>query len=410
VAAGARTALELALGVLLLGLSYLHPPWHWKAYPGVRPQLGRLVGADAAAAVAVAAVALLPLVVLGMAWNATATRRLVERGVPANGMRLVVAGAAALVLVSLALFPFLSHDLELYHAHARMLAEHGTSPYRATPDQVLGEGLSPTMPWSTQRAPYGPVPIALQALAVGGLADPWTAALLLKLLYVVPTVALLWVVGRLTAASPTERTIATLGLTWPPLLVLELGGMGHLEGLFGALVALGLLALARHRPGLASGLLGGAALVKIETLILLPVVVGCLWGSPPHRRTGVPPHWRWTLPAVVAVVLVAGYLPLGGLEAGLAGLRAEAAKLLRSVPQAVAYLGGWPASGGPRAAGRLRGHARVRGLVGAARAGPLRAGDHRVRGLPPPRQGLPPALAPVPPGLPDRGGPAERGA
>jgi hypothetical protein len=81
---------------------------------------------------------------------------------------------------------------------------------------------------------------------------------------------------------------------WAPLPIVEFTQAGHVDAAAIPLVLGALLAAGGGRPGLAGGLLGGAALVKLYPTALLPV----LWKRGDTR-----------LPTAFLAMLILGYLP-----------------------------------------------------------------------------------------------------
>jgi hypothetical protein len=329
---------QVALLGLLLVVSYAHPQWDPAAFGGVVPVPGpaaRWLGR-----------VLFPVAVALLAWNATRCRAALDREASRVSLGSVLALGCAMTALSVAIFPFLSHDLELYHAHGRMLAEAGANPYTLTPARVLRGALRQGIPWANQPAPYGPLPLALQALVAGGTTDGWAAALRLKALYAAPTLLFAAMLAAWRTAPPAARAAAVVGVTWPPIVLLELGGMGHVDGLLGVTSAAALWWIGRGRvwPGIL--LLGLASLVKLEALLFVPLAAASVASRGRPSADAAAP-WRKTasaalVPLVVLAVLLVAYLPLGGLPVGLRAVQGEADKVLRSVPQAIAYVTGVP--------------------------------------------------------------------
>jgi hypothetical protein len=331
---------QLALTLALVAASYLVPPWS-PAYAGARSWVQ--VRFSAVGAPPAWPGITVPLIVLLMALNQELAVRAVGRGVKPRSHRGVIGGALFLGAISVFIFPGGSNDLELYHAHARMLAREHASPYRTTPAQALGADLPATMPWADQLAPYGPLALGLQAAVVGRLDDAWIAALALKTLYTLPTLLFVLAAAVWTGARENDRTSAVLTVGWQPLLMLEFGGNGHSDGLMGVLAAFAVLASARRRPIPAGVLLGFSALVKMEALLFLPLLVAreafAETGAFDTRRARI---LRMACPLIALAVVLGGYGAFGGPQVALPGLRAEAAKVLRSVPHIVGYLSGMP--------------------------------------------------------------------
>jgi hypothetical protein len=184
------------------------------------------------------------------------------------------------------------------------------------------------------------VQLGLQALLAGRVSTPWTAALLLKALNVLPILLFpLCLAGR--AGAPAGGwTGAMILVGWQPLLLLELGGMAHADGWSASLAAASLVTLSRGRPLVAGLLLSLACATRIEVLLLLPLALAYLLRRGPHLEPPIGRRWLAILPCLVAVIVVLAYRPLGGISLAMEGLRVEGAKMFRSVPWAIAWLTG----------------------------------------------------------------------
>jgi hypothetical protein len=91
---------------------------------------------------------------------------------------------------------------------------------------------------------------------------------------------------------------------WHPLPVWEIAGSGHVDSAMCALLAAGLLLLARGRTLLAGAAVTLGALIKPTALLALPV----LWRP-----------WDFRLPLVVAGVTILAYLPYLSVGSGVLG-------------------------------------------------------------------------------------------
>jgi alpha-1,6-mannosyltransferase len=80
---------------------------------------------------------------------------------------------------------------------------------------------------------------------------------------------------------------------WHPLVIVELGISGHLDGLMIPFVLLAVLWTIQNRPGLVGAALATAALIKLYPALLLPAL---------YRKRG------WPMPVVCLAVLALGYL------------------------------------------------------------------------------------------------------
>ncbi|MCP9487256.1 MAG: glycosyltransferase 87 family protein [Gaiellaceae bacterium MAG52_C11] len=286
-----RAALDLGVLAVLGGACLASTVWlGGELEPG---DFGRPLGVLAA----VAAAMLLPYVA-AVAW--VVWRRPPRRA----ALVLVVAVAAMLRLVLVSGEPALSNDVYRYVWDGRVQAA-GINPYRHAPaDPELAflrdAEISPRLNRIGVPTAYPPVAQGL----FGGLyrlhADsvPWTklAIVLLDLL----------AVGLLAYLLARARRPPAWALVyaWHPLVVFELAGSGHVEGL-AVLLVLGALAAAFSRRAVVTGvLLAAAALVKPYALVLAPAFL--------RRGRDLP-----TVLAAGALTVALAYAPFAG-----AGLRA----------------------------------------------------------------------------------------
>jgi hypothetical protein len=324
---------QAALAALLAAASYMAFPWS-AAFAEVFLRVrGGLMPAEMPPALFNLAA---PVLILLMVVNQAIAIPAVARSRLAGSRRFLVGGSLLLAVIGVMSFPGASHDLELYHAHARM-SVHGINPYQTTPQQALGESLSETMPWPDQHAPYGPLAIGMHSLLIGTVTDPWVAAMLLKALYALIGVIFVGIILRAPGIGDAGKAAGAITVGWSPLLMLEFAGNGHSDSLMGALCALAILVFLQGRVIQPWLLLGAAALVKIEALLFLPILVAA------RGQGGSGLARKIALPGIPIVLGLAGYLFFGGPQNALPGLREEASKVMRSVPQLAAYASGAPA-------------------------------------------------------------------
>jgi hypothetical protein len=223
-----------------------------------------------AALLAGAAGLLLGLRALGAGWR-PGPRRLVLAGAGAAG---------ALVLVP----PMGSADVLVYAAYGR-LAATGGNPYSDTArtlaeaDDPIGQAVE--APWTDVSSVYGPIATAEQWLAsvLGGASTHatvfWLAALG-ALAFVVTGLVL----HRLAGPDPAAQTRAALLWSLNPLLLYEIVGGVHVDGLAVGFAAAALLAL-RRSPLLAGVLAGSACAVKLTFGLY---VLALVWALRRDRR------------------------------------------------------------------------------------------------------------------------------
>jgi hypothetical protein len=229
---------------------------------------------------------------------------------PAAGTPGVVTLVVAVgVIARLALLPApptLSTDAYRYVWDARV-AHAGISPYAHAPiDPVLASlrdaELFPRLNHPAWRTIYPPVaqrffqavyrlaPDSLLAMKVGiGLAELGGLAALFGLLR--------------AAGRPLSHAAV---YAWNPLVLVEVWGTGHLDGVLVPLVAGAMWAMVRRRHGVAGALLGLAASLKLYPAALLAVLAPAAW---PTALAGFAP----VIVAGYGVALTDGTAVLGSL-------------------------------------------------------------------------------------------------
>ena len=113
-----------------------------------------------------------------------------------------------------------------------------------------------------------------------------------------------WSLLRLLRAfgRPREQIIL---YAWAPILIWEIAGSGHLDSLAMALIGLALVARYERRPMVTGFFLALAVLTKLYPLVLVPALY---MRHPFDRKTErVGEGLEWTMPATMAVLIVAGY-------------------------------------------------------------------------------------------------------
>lgn len=194
---------------------------------------------------------------------------------------LILATAAALRLLLLPVPPSLSNDAYRYLWDGRVVLA-GANPYALAPEADSLAHLRfgdwgyvwEQMSHRDVETVYPPLAIGLFSIA-GALPRPLLALKLLLVGFELAGCALLLLVAR-----RFERPAwSTLLYAWNPLVVLEVAGMGHVDGAALLPVAAGLLML--PRSALAAACLGAGVLVKLVPAVLVP-----LWArrSPEPRR------------------------------------------------------------------------------------------------------------------------------
>jgi hypothetical protein len=203
-------------------------------------------------------------------------------------VRVVIAAAFLAIAVVTVLPPAGSTDAISYAANGRM-AVIGHSPYVMTPLQLqrIGDPIGRQIPfseipstWTTTVSIYGPVASGAEWVAaeLGG-SSLARITFWLKLEEALAFGAVILILDRMLRADPAQRLRAHLLWSVNPLLLWEIVASGHVDGLAAVFGLLGVVALrARHEPGnehsvgkirlrdaaLAGLLIGVATGIKVE--------------------------------------------------------------------------------------------------------------------------------------------------
>ena len=185
--------------------------------------------------------------------------------------RLVLVLTAALACVGLLIYPRFGSDLFEYVGYERLWAVYHENPLVA-PMSSHSTDWSYTFVWFRDRAPaYGPlwalVTWPLVLLAGDSPAAEVAAYKLWSLGCYVASCGLIW-----SGVEPQRRVRALMVFGWRPLVLFEVLGKVHNDGLTGVSILLAVVLAGRGRGalGIAAGGLGG--LVKASAVVLAPVI------------------------------------------------------------------------------------------------------------------------------------------
>jgi hypothetical protein len=201
--------------------------------------------------------------------------------VPARVVLMCIAALHALILLAP---PLLSTDVFSYQFYARMGAVYGANPYLAGPHALALDPLFPYIgaKWAYTPTVYGPLFTALSyALAPLSIAASALTYKAIAALASLATVALVWNTARLRGVDPVKAA-ALVGLN--PLIVVYGVGGGHNDLLMVSALMAGLYLLLQRRARAGSGLLVGAAAVKLTAGVFLPFALAGERRSLSRRR------------------------------------------------------------------------------------------------------------------------------
>jgi len=237
-------------------------------------------------------------------------------GAPRVMLGLVLGVAFASRLALLPTLPTLSTDAYRYVWDARV-ARAGLSPYVYAPTAPEVSGLRdqdvyPRLNHPTWRTIYPPgaqaffravdalAPDSVRAMKVGVALAELVALGLMFLL-----------VRRL--GLPSSRVVV---YAWNPLVLVEVWGSGHLDGLVLPTIVGATLAAVTRRPRWVAVLLAVGTLVKLYPVLLAPLLLGAALApkgeetKPATRASLAALATRWIVPAAIFVAILAmGYAP-----------------------------------------------------------------------------------------------------
>lgn len=224
----------------------------------------------------------------------------------AAGPPLVLGIAAVVRLLLIPLPPTLSDDTLRYVWDGRVFAA-GFNPYRWAPESpelaALRDPLWESMPHKEVPTVYPPLALALFTVA-GSLPHPTTSV---KVLLTLAELAGCFLLVRLAAAlgHPPGRAV---WYCWNPLAVIEVAGMGHVDGLLVACLIAAVWLLVVRRSAGAGGAAAAGVLAKLVPLVALPV-----WA----RLADRPARFVTVAAAAVAAAVLPFVVALGGMPPGL---------------------------------------------------------------------------------------------
>jgi hypothetical protein len=249
-----------------------------------------------------ATLGLLLLAALSLVW---AVRRLASLPGPHSAGILLVALLLRLLLLPIP--PSLSDDVLRYVWDGTVIGA-GSNPYLLAPEDPELEVLRGPL-W--QSLPHRDVPTVYPPLALGlfSIAAHLPAPVLaLKILLTACDLLTCLVLLRLATGIglPESRTV---WYAWNPLPVLEFAGMGHVDALGVAAVALTMLLLAGRRRTLGAGAAAAAAVLAK----LIPIVAIPAWARASRRR----PAFLATAGLLIFLGLLPVLLSVRGVPPGM---------------------------------------------------------------------------------------------
>ncbi len=171
------------------------------------------------------------------------------------------------------LLPHFSDDIIAYARQGRVLAVYHSNPYLHTIAEFEDPGSIYPRAGSYWVTPYGPLATLLSAMVakLGGGSLALTVGLW-KLLMAGCYLLCGWMVGKvLDRIDPSTSERGLFFFLWNPLILLELVGQGHNDGIMIALMMVGLYLVVSQKQTSGFLFLLLSALVKLVTAVILPL-------------------------------------------------------------------------------------------------------------------------------------------
>ncbi|MGI8711334.1 MAG: glycosyltransferase 87 family protein [Acidimicrobiales bacterium] len=240
---------------------------------------------------------------------------------PLLGLAPILVASGVVIAVAVVVAPFGSRDVYLYSFYGRMVTKYHLNPHLVTPNAVAADPLLSHVEgsWRDSTSLYGPV---FTAFAAAGSLIYGSSALAARVFFQATAgVSVLVATWYLHRRGRPSSILVAIGLS--PVLLATVNG-AHNDMMAGLLALIGLDLAARGRGVLGPAVVAVGCAVK---LLVLPVAVAVIVVPLMTRRWGAAARSA----AVVAGVLAASYLPVGGL-ATLGALRRSQATISRLSP------------------------------------------------------------------------------
>lgn len=201
-------------------------------------------------------------------------------------------------LILLPLMPALSDDGFRY-VWDGLVQIDGLNPYLVRPDSPTLAHLQRLEIYSLLNSPeyftvYPPLSQLIFRFSAWLFPNDWSSAfLLIKVIVTAGEIGGLFLLS--TLVEPRKLVL----YAWNPLVIVEVAGQGHGEGLVAALLIATIWTVKRQKPSMAAAAVTGAVWLKLYPVLLVPFVL---------RRIG----WRFVwIPVVLSAAIVAPYVAPG---------------------------------------------------------------------------------------------------
>ena len=214
---------------------------------------------------------------------------------------VILIGGIAMSLFLMLTYPIGASDVVEYVNHGEALAYHGLNPLVVPIADVPGAAFVQHSVFLHVTPNYGPVWIWISALVVRVMGQESLVLNLLgfKLVAIGGYAALALLIHRILRRRAPDDALAGLAFfAWNPLILYEFAVNGHNDAVMMALAVLGILFWQERRPLWMVAAFTLSFLIKIPTILLLPLFLLAVARRQGHARD----FWR--------ILLVGGFLSL----------------------------------------------------------------------------------------------------
>jgi hypothetical protein len=246
---------------------------------------------------------------------------------------LVLAGGVVLALLLTLTYPVGAADVVEYVNHGEALAFHGVNPLVVPMADVPDAAFVRHSAFLHVTPNYGPVWMWISALVVRVMGRESLAPNLLgfKLVAVLSYAVLAFLIYRvMRRRDPGAAVAGLLFFAWNPLILYEFAVNGHNDSTMMALALLGILFWQRKQPLLMVAALTLSFLIKVPTILLLPLFLLAVAWSQERTRD----FWRiLVVGGLVSLALIGvAYASLPDSLASLTNLSGRSNLFTHSLP------------------------------------------------------------------------------
>jgi hypothetical protein len=195
--------------------------------------------------------------------------------------RLLFGAAAVFCAELIWAYPATAADIFGYVADGQLLALHGANPFVVAPKTFSGDSILPFLAYPDEPAQYGPLWVLLSAgIALLAPAQLLAQVILYKVIaglaHLASGLVVYRIAQRLTSNAFQAQASALLFL-WNPLLLWEMVGNGHNDGLMMLFGLIGMRLFAGGYDLLVLAAVAAGALIKLPVALIGPALFIGIW-------------------------------------------------------------------------------------------------------------------------------------